>query len=195
MPQTHDASAAADRQRILNRLRRLAGQVRGLSTMVANDKSCEDVLTQVMAAKSALDRVALHAIAYTVKCCGTTPDSDAGDVVDESMRLFLAYARPARAHVPDEPAAAPGTEQAQTAQLLSLLSERIATLETLVESDAICDSVLDVVIDSRGMLDQVSLNVVAHSMRSCLAPAPGTDRDKVVNEALAVFLRYIGTAR
>ncbi len=193
MPTLQDASATADRRRILNRLRRLGGQVRGLSTMVADEKSCDEVLTQVMAAKSALDRVAIHAIAYTVKCGGPTDTSE--EVVDESLRLFLAYARPAQVSHPEMPAAAAGVERRQTTQLLSDLSARISTLEDLVESDAVCDDVLGVVIEARDLLDQVGLNVVAHSMRSCLAPRPDAARDEVVDEALAVFLRYIGTAR
>ena len=45
------------------------------------------------------------------------------------------------------------------------------------------------------LLDQVTLNVVAHSMRTCLAPGPSASRDEVVDEALAVFIKYIGTAR
>ena len=48
-----------ERRRILNRLKRLEGQVRGLQTMVESGKDCDSVLTQVMAAKSALNQVGL----------------------------------------------------------------------------------------------------------------------------------------
>lgn len=43
----------------LKRLRRIEGQVRGISKMVEDDKYCIDVLTQVSAATKALQAVAL----------------------------------------------------------------------------------------------------------------------------------------
>jgi len=48
-----------DKHRLLQRLRRIEGQVRGIERMVADDRYCIDVLTQVNAIKAALDRVAL----------------------------------------------------------------------------------------------------------------------------------------
>jgi DNA-binding FrmR family transcriptional regulator len=189
-----DPSAAADRRRLLNRLRRLGGQVRGLATMVANQKSCEDVLTQVLAAKSALDRVGVHAIAYAVKCCRTAPGDPPDLVIREALDLFVEYRRDAVATAPA--LVAPASDgSAGTPTLLARLSERVSALESLVENDRDCDAILDGVVQARTLLDQVGLNVVAHSMRTCLAPAPGADRDQIVDDALAVFIRYIGTAR
>ena len=43
----------------LKRLRRIEGQVRGISKMIEDDKYCIDILTQVSAATSALQSVAL----------------------------------------------------------------------------------------------------------------------------------------
>jgi DNA-binding FrmR family transcriptional regulator len=44
----------------LRRLRRVEGQVRGISRMVAEDKYCIDILTQISAATKALQAVALE---------------------------------------------------------------------------------------------------------------------------------------
>jgi len=44
---------------VQGRLRRIEGQIRGVEKMVAGDRYCIDVLTQVCAAKAALDAVAL----------------------------------------------------------------------------------------------------------------------------------------
>ncbi|HEX3887026.1 MAG TPA: metal-sensitive transcriptional regulator [Phenylobacterium sp.] len=46
-----------DRPKLLNRLNRIEGQVRGLSRMVEEDRYCIDILTQVQAARAALARV------------------------------------------------------------------------------------------------------------------------------------------
>lgn len=44
-----------DKQRVLNRLRRLEGQVRGLHKMVEEERPCQDILTLLSGIKSALD--------------------------------------------------------------------------------------------------------------------------------------------
>ena len=41
---------------ITNRLKRIEGQVRGLQKMVAEDKSCEEILIQIGSVKSALHK-------------------------------------------------------------------------------------------------------------------------------------------
>ena len=41
----------------LKRLKRIEGQIRGLAGMVADDRYCIDVVTQIAAAKAALRRV------------------------------------------------------------------------------------------------------------------------------------------
>lgn len=45
------------RPRLLNRLRRIEGQVRGVARMVEEDRYCIDVLTQLQAVRAALARV------------------------------------------------------------------------------------------------------------------------------------------
>ena len=40
---------------LLNRLRRIEGQIRGIHRMLAENRVCEDVVTQLMAARSSLD--------------------------------------------------------------------------------------------------------------------------------------------
>jgi len=49
----------ASKQQLLNRLRRIEGQVRGLQRMVDDEAWCPDVLIQVAAVTAALDKVAL----------------------------------------------------------------------------------------------------------------------------------------
>lgn len=81
-----------DRRRILNRLRRLEGQVRGLQQMIEQSKDCESVLTQVMAAKSALNQVGLLIIGHSMKTCLMSGEATTKDeLVDEALALLLRY--------------------------------------------------------------------------------------------------------
>jgi DNA-binding FrmR family transcriptional regulator len=49
----------ASKAQLLNRLRRIEGQVRGLERMVEDDRYCIEVVTQISAVQAALDKVAL----------------------------------------------------------------------------------------------------------------------------------------
>lgn len=44
-------------ERIQQNLRRIEGQVKGLQRMISEDRQCDEILTQIMAVKAALDRV------------------------------------------------------------------------------------------------------------------------------------------
>lgn len=50
---------SASREALRKRLKRIEGQVRGIDGMVADDRYCIDVLTQISAVQAALDKVAL----------------------------------------------------------------------------------------------------------------------------------------
>ena len=46
-----------NKDKLLNRLSRIEGQVRGVARMVEEDRYCIDVLTQIQAVRAALSRV------------------------------------------------------------------------------------------------------------------------------------------
>jgi DNA-binding FrmR family transcriptional regulator len=46
-----------NKPKLLNRLRRIEGQVRGVARMVEEERYCIDVLTQIQAVRAALSRV------------------------------------------------------------------------------------------------------------------------------------------
>jgi DNA-binding FrmR family transcriptional regulator len=81
-----------ERRKIVNRLKRLEGQIRGLQTMIESGKDCEAVLTQIMAAKSALNQVGLHIIGHSMKTCLVGDDvTNRDDLIDEAIKVFLKY--------------------------------------------------------------------------------------------------------
>lgn len=85
-------STEDERRRIVNRLKRLEGQIRGLQTMIESGKDCESVLTQIMAAKSALNQVGLHIIGYSMKTCLIEDGVKTRDeLIDEAIKVFLKY--------------------------------------------------------------------------------------------------------
>ena len=73
-----------EKQAVLNRLRRIEGQVRGLQRMVEDDTYCIDILTQVSAATRALENVALGLLDEHMRHCVTDAVREGGDEADAS---------------------------------------------------------------------------------------------------------------
>jgi DNA-binding FrmR family transcriptional regulator len=86
---------AASKDQLLARLRRIEGQVRGIERMVEDDRYCIDVLTQISAIRSALDKVALGLLdGHTRHCLAdghggpTDPDEQADELMSAVGRLL-----------------------------------------------------------------------------------------------------------
>ena len=63
-----DADPAA-RTEVINRLRRIEGQVRGLQRMIDEGRDCAEVVTQIAAARAALDRLGHRVVALNLENC------------------------------------------------------------------------------------------------------------------------------
>jgi len=68
---------------VVKRLRRLEGQVRGLQRLVEEGADCKEIVTQLSAAQSALNRVGFKLMAAAMSERDETTD------MDELERLFL----------------------------------------------------------------------------------------------------------
>ena len=75
-----------ERRDLMNRLKRIEGQVRGLQRMLEEDAYCPDILTQASAANAALNSFCRELLAAHLRTC-VTEDIRAGraETVDELM--------------------------------------------------------------------------------------------------------------
>ena len=82
---------SATKGQLLNRLKRIKGQVGGIEGMVEDDRYCIDVLTQISAVQAALDKVALGLIDEHARHCvmGATKD----DQPEKTEELMAAVGR------------------------------------------------------------------------------------------------------
>jgi len=74
-----------DKEAVLKRLRRIEGQVRGITRMVEEDTYCIDVLTQVSAATRALQAVALELLGEHLNHCVHDAVAAGGPEADEKI--------------------------------------------------------------------------------------------------------------
>jgi DNA-binding FrmR family transcriptional regulator len=77
-------------KQLLDRLKRIEGQIRGLQRMIENQRSCSDVITQVLAARSALEQVGTQLLDQQLSNCfpGDDPNLDA---LRHSLRLWVRF--------------------------------------------------------------------------------------------------------
>ena len=76
---------ASDQKRIIARLNRIEGQVRGIRQMTENGEYCIDILTQISAADSALKSVALLLLDDHLHHCVAKAAAEGGTVADEKL--------------------------------------------------------------------------------------------------------------
>ncbi len=82
---------SATKDQLLKRLRRVEGQVRGVQGMVDDDRYCIDVLTQISAIQSALDKVALGLLDEHARHC--VMGADGREQADKTDELMAAVGR------------------------------------------------------------------------------------------------------
>jgi DNA-binding FrmR family transcriptional regulator len=58
-----------DRPKLVNRLRRIEGQVRGIERMLEDERYCIDILTQIGATMTALEQVGLRILEDHARHC------------------------------------------------------------------------------------------------------------------------------
>lgn len=90
MQETQKATVQPHKQQLLNRLKRVEGQVRGIQQMVESDRYCVDILHQISAVQAAMNRVALilledhtqHCVANAIK------NEDSEEAIKELMDVM-----------------------------------------------------------------------------------------------------------
>lgn len=89
----HDA-----KPKLLNRLNRIEGQVRGIARMVEEDRYCIDVLTQLQAVRAALSKVETEILKTHLDHCieGAIVSGDAAEQRKKAGELIELLGRTAR---------------------------------------------------------------------------------------------------
>jgi len=85
---------------IATRLRRIEGQIRGIQRMLEEGRECEDMLTQTMATRSALDQVGARLMEFHLERClleGFDCDEERMAALREALKLWTRFGQPAPA--------------------------------------------------------------------------------------------------
>ncbi|WP_205520211.1 metal-sensing transcriptional repressor [Virgibacillus doumboii] len=85
----------AEKNAVVNRLKRIEGQVRGIQKMVEEDRYCVDVLVQISAINAALKKVGFSmAERHTKHCVSDAVQSGQGEeAIDELMEIMKQFSK------------------------------------------------------------------------------------------------------
>jgi CsoR family transcriptional regulator, copper-sensing transcriptional repressor len=80
---------------LIKRLHRIEGQVRGIERMVAEDRYCIDILTQIGAVSTALESLGFRILDDHVRHCvaGALASGDEAEATDKAEELLQAVHR------------------------------------------------------------------------------------------------------
>ncbi|MFD2925713.1 MULTISPECIES: metal-sensing transcriptional repressor [Halobacillus] len=89
-PRTDD-----EKQAVINRLKRIEGQVRGIQKMVENDRYCVDVLVQISAINNALNKVGYSLLERHTHHCvaGAIKKGEGEEAIDELMKVIQQFSK------------------------------------------------------------------------------------------------------
>lgn len=87
-----------EKKKVIDRLRRVEGQVAAIRRMVEEDKYCVDILLQVTAAQAALGKAGQRILASHIESCvaetfSSGSDTERQNKIEELMDVFSRYAR------------------------------------------------------------------------------------------------------
>lgn len=77
---------------VKRRLRRVEGQVRGILKMMDEEKNCKDVISQLSAVRSAVDKAIVYIVAVNLEQCileEKEAGKDTGKLVQEAVELLI----------------------------------------------------------------------------------------------------------
>lgn len=81
-----------EQKKILNRLKRAQGQLNAVIVAVEAGANCKDVVTQLAAVSSALDKAGFVIVSKAMRQCLENPEQKDALTVDELEKLFLTLA-------------------------------------------------------------------------------------------------------
>lgn len=84
-----------NKKAIINRMKRIEGQIKGIEKMVDEEKFCGDILIQISAARSALNKVGgLILENYTSTCIKNRMNNiDSDEALNELIDIIIKYTK------------------------------------------------------------------------------------------------------
>jgi len=79
---------------LINRIKTIKGHLSGVEKMITEDQPCEDILFQISAVKSSMNKMGnIFLENYAKECILKRKDSDDGEAIDEIIKSIIKYSK------------------------------------------------------------------------------------------------------
>lgn len=85
----------AEKEKLINRLKRVEGQVRGIQKMIEDDRYCVDILVQISAIQAALKKVGFNLMERHTKSCvvNAIHEGQGDHHIEELMKVIQQFSK------------------------------------------------------------------------------------------------------
>jgi len=85
----------SEKKQVINRLKRIEGQVRGIQKMIEEDRYCIDILTQINAIQAALKKVGFSVTERHMHHCVThaVQSGEGNDAIEELLEVINHFSK------------------------------------------------------------------------------------------------------
>lgn len=157
--QSHHSEAM--KKNLITRMNRIEGQIRGIHSLIMKETYCDDVLTQISSASSALNSVSKILLEEHMKSCVIERLADGETEVIEEVISTV------RDLLQSKSAVLPGDEGTLDSHLTTL-GERARKIKELISEDTYCNTVLSHIASLQSGLQGVSEKLLQQHMKICL---------------------------
>ncbi|WP_324716964.1 metal-sensitive transcriptional regulator [Carboxydochorda subterranea] len=76
---------------LVNRMKRIEGQARGVQRMLEESRDCEEIILQLAAMRAALSKVAMALMSDHFRECMAKEGPDRDEALERAARMFLRF--------------------------------------------------------------------------------------------------------
>ncbi len=179
---------------VTNRLKTVAGHVRGVQRMVEADAYCIDIIKQTQAVQRALDKVnnlvlEEHLNSDVITVLRDEQQHERERIITELLQIFRGGPQSEHPELP-----APASRQERNPQRLAWLEQietRVRDIQRMLEAGTYPITVLLETKAVQRMLDAFQSRVLADHLNGCVITAirsqQAAERERIVSELLQVF--------
>jgi DNA-binding FrmR family transcriptional regulator len=134
------------------RFKKIEGQVRALSRMIEEDRPCEEIVTQLAAARAAMDQAGFQFVASRLRECLNQHDETISS--ESTMDLFLDHVR---------------CLTRQPEKEIGSAADELKILWQMLDEHKPCDEILAQYAAARLALDQAGYEFVSTRLQECMS--------------------------
>lgn len=76
---------------LVNRMKRIEGQARGVQRMLEENRDCEEIILQLAAMRAALSKVGMSLMSDHFRACLAKEEAEREEALERAARMFLRF--------------------------------------------------------------------------------------------------------